>query len=139
VGTIGLWIAGMEYFFIVGPLMGLLNIIPVFGPMIGMAVAAGAMLFQTGEPGSIVGPVVVGLVAQVLDNVAFTPIAVSRSVNLHPLLVLMMTLIGGELLGLVGLILAVPVTATAKVVIRAVQEASRRTGAESATGVLAVE
>ena len=123
VSTIGLWICGMRYFFVVGPLMGLLNMIPIFGPMIGMGIAAVAMLFQTGDPGSIVGPILVGVTAQVLDNVAFTPIAVSRSVSLHPLLVLLMTLIGGELLGLVGLLLAVPATATVKVVCQAVKEA----------------
>jgi hypothetical protein len=57
------------------------------------------MLFQTGELGAVLGPILVGVTAQVLDNVAFTPIAVSRSVDLHPLLVLTVTLAGGELLG----------------------------------------
>jgi len=122
VATLGLWLCGMRYFFVVGPLMGLLNMIPIFGPMIGMAIAAVAMVFQTGEPGAVVGPILVGITAQVLDNVAFTPIAVSRSVDLHPLLVLLMTLIGGELFGLVGLLLAVPATATVKVILQAVQE-----------------
>lgn len=132
VGTLGLWLVGLKYFFVVGPLMGLLNIIPIFGPMVGMGVAAVAMLFQTGEAGTVVGPIVVGIAAQVLDNVAFTPIAVSRSVDLHPLLVLGMTLIGGELLGLVGLLLAVPATATVKVVWQAVQEARQsRTGSSA--------
>ena len=126
--TIGLWIVGLKYFFVVGPLMGLLNIIPIFGPMIGMGVAAIIMIFQTGEVGTILGPVLVGVTAQVLDNIAFTPVAVSKSVDLHPLLVLLMTLIGGELFGLVGLLLAVPTTATVKVVWQAIGEArqSRR-------------
>ncbi len=97
-------------------------------PMIGMGVAAIAMIFQTGEVGSILGPILVGVSALVLDNVAFTPIAVSKSVDLHPLLVLLMTLIGGELFGLIGLLLAVPITATVKVVWQAIGEArqSRR-------------
>lgn len=122
VSTVGLWICGMHYFFVIGPLMGLLNMIPLFGPLIGMGIAAVTMIFQTGEVGSIAGPILVGITAQALDNVAFTPIAVSRSVDLHPLIVLMMTLVGGELLGLVGLLLAVPFTATVKVVWQAVQE-----------------
>ncbi|MEW6750714.1 MAG: AI-2E family transporter [Candidatus Latescibacterota bacterium] len=128
VSTLGLWICGMRYFFVVGPLMGLLNIIPIFGPLVGMGIAAVAMLLQTGELVSVVGPVLVGVFSQVLDNVAFTPIAVSRSVHLHPLLVLVTTMAGGELLGLAGLLLAVPVTATVKVVWQAVEEArqSRR-------------
>ena len=88
-----------------------------------MGVAALAMILQTGEPGSVLGPILVGVTAQILDNVAFTPIAVSRSVNLHPLPVLLATLAGGELLGLVGLLLAVPFAATVKVVWQAVQEA----------------
>ena len=123
VATLGLWMCGMKYFFVIGPLLGLLNMIPIFGPMIGMGIAALAMVLQTGELGAAVGPILVGATAQVLDNIAFTPIAVSRSVNLHPLLVLLMTLGGGELFGLVGLLLAVPATATVKVIWQAVQEA----------------
>ena len=141
VSTLGLWICGLKYFFVVGPLMGLLNMIPIFGPMIGMGIAALAMLFQTGEFGSITGPILVGVVAQVLDNVAFTPIAVSKSVDLHPLLVLLMTLIGGELLGLVGLLLAVPATATIKVVWQAIGEArqSRQYAVSASTSQKAVD
>ncbi len=127
VTTVGLWICGLNYFFVIGPLMGLLNIIPIFGPIIGMVIAALAIVFQTGELGSIIGPILVGITAQMLDNVAFTPIAVSRSVDLHPLLVLLMTLIGGELFGLVGLLLAVPATATVKVIWQAIQEARQST------------
>ncbi|MBT4501182.1 MAG: AI-2E family transporter [Gemmatimonadetes bacterium] len=127
VSTVGLWICGMKYFFIIGPLMGLLNMIPIFGPMVGMGIAAVAMIFQTGSPGAVVGPILVGVVSQVLDNVAFTPIAVSRSVDLHPLLVLVATLCGGELFGLVGLLLAVPATATIKVVWQGVREAREST------------
>ena len=123
VGTAGLWLCDMRYFFVIGPLMGLLNMIPIFGPLIGMLIAAIAMLFQTGDPTAVVGPILVGVVAQVLDNVAFTPIAVSRSVALHPLAVLVMTLIGGQVFGLPGLLLAVPFTATAKVILQAVREA----------------
>jgi len=124
----------LNYFFIIGPLMGLLNIIPIFGPMIGMAIAAVAMIFQTGEPGSVVGPILVGATAQVLDNTFFTPIAVSRSVDLHPLLVLLVTLCGGELFGLVGLLLAVPITATVKVVWQVMREARESTRRERPAG-----
>lgn len=123
VSTAGLWLCGMDYFFVVGPLNGLLNIIPIFGPMVGMGVSGLAMILQTGEPASALGPILVGAGAQVMDNIAFTPIALSRSVDLHPLLVLVMTLLGGEMFGLLGLLLAVPVTATVKVVGQAVREA----------------
>ena len=123
VATLGLWLCGMKYFFVVGPFMGLLNIIPLFGPLVGMGLAALAMVLQTGDLGAVVGPLAVGGVAQVLDNVLFTPVAVSRSVDLPPLLVLGATLIGGELFGLVGLLLAVPLVAAAKVFLQALSEA----------------
>ena len=125
VATVGLWLCGMKYFFVVGPIMGLLNIIPLFGPLVGMGLAALVMMLQTGDLGSVAGPIVVGGIAQMLDNVLFTPVAVSRSVDLPPLLVLGATLVGGELFGLVGLLLAVPLVATAKVFIQALAEARR--------------
>lgn len=128
VSTLGLWICGLKYFFVIGPLMGLLNIIPIFGAMIGMGLAGLAMVLQTGELGTAVWPVLVGVIAQVLDTVLFTPFALSRSVDLHPLLVLVVTLMVGEMFGLAGMLLAVPAMATVKVVWQAAGEArqSRR-------------
>ena len=120
--TAGLWICGLEYFFVIGPLMGVLNFIPIFGPLVGMALAGLAMVFQTGEFGAAIWPVLVGVAAQVMDNILFTPVAVSRSVNLHPLVVLLAILAGGEILGLVGLLLGVPAAVTIKVVWQAIQE-----------------
>jgi predicted PurR-regulated permease PerM len=125
VATVGLWLCGMRYFFIVGPFIGLLNVIPLLGPLVGMAAAAAVMVMQTGEAAAALGPMIVGATAQILDNVLFTPVAVSRSVDLPPLLVLIGTLVGGELFGLVGLLAAVPLIATAKVLIQALQEARR--------------
>jgi predicted PurR-regulated permease PerM len=122
VATVGLKLCGMKYFFVIGPLMGILNIIPIFGPLVGTGLAAVAMVLQTGELGSVLGPVIVGSLAQILDNIAFTPIAVSRSVNLHPLLVLVATLCGNALFGTLGLLLAVPVVTIIKVIWQSVQE-----------------
>jgi len=130
VDTIGLWLCDLRYFFVVGPLMGLLNIVPIFGSIAGIVLAALAMVLQTAQPSSVLGPIVVGLTAQALENAFFTPIAVSRSVSLHPLAVLVATLAGGELFGLVGLLLAVPCLATVKVVWQVVQESRQRPQAD---------
>ena len=54
---------------------------------------------------------------QLIDNVLITPVVVSNAVDLHPLVVMLAVLIGGSLLGLTGLIFAIPLTSIIKVIV----------------------
>jgi len=56
-------------------------------------------------------------IVQLIDNVLITPVVVSNAVDLHPLVVMLVVLIGGSLLGLTGLIFAIPLTSIIKVVV----------------------
>ena len=52
---------------------------------------------------------------QIIDNVLIQPIVVAKSVNLHPLVVMVVVMIGSDLWGMVGMLVAVPVTGILKV------------------------
>ena len=69
--------------------------------------------------------VIVFLIVQIVDNIFVAPVVVARSVNLHPLLVIFAVLVGSELFGAAGMLLAVPTTAVIKVSVRTIYEGWR--------------
>ncbi len=112
--VIGLSIVGVKYAFILGLIGGIANIIPYFGPFIG-AVPAVAIAFLD-SPLKALLAVIVFVVVQQIDNAVITPRIMSEKVGMHPLLIIFVVLLGGSLFGILGLVLAVPVTAVVKVI-----------------------
>ena len=92
--------------------MGLLNIIPYFGPILGSIPAV--LMALTGGIKPAILTLVVLVVVQQLESGFITPKVVGNSLGLHPLFIIISLLIGGKLFGLAGMILAVPVTGILK-------------------------
>jgi predicted PurR-regulated permease PerM len=121
-----LYVVGLPYWAVVGLLTGLFNLIPLIGPFIGGALAAlialtvdapAAGFLLHPEPGLplAIAAVVGLLIVQQIDNHIISPNIVARTVKLHPVTVMLSLLAGGTLLGLWGMLLAVPVMASAKI------------------------
>jgi predicted PurR-regulated permease PerM len=123
---LGLYIVGLPYWALVGAVAGLFNLIPLIGPFIGAIPAlfiafttdssAGVLSLDPGWPLAI-GASVALLVVQQVDNHVVSPNVVARTVKLHPVTVMLGLFVGGTLLGLWGMLLAVPVIAAAKILI----------------------
>jgi predicted PurR-regulated permease PerM len=97
---------------------GVTNLIPYAGPVLGAAFGVG-LYFATDVPlASIWMLLGIIAVAHLLDNVLIAPAVLSHNVDLHPLTVALVLVIGGEVLGILGLLIAVPVAASMKVVIQ---------------------
>jgi predicted PurR-regulated permease PerM len=101
---------------LIAAVCGATNIIPYIGPILGTAF--GVFLFVgAGLPlASILGFLVASGGAQVIDNMVISPAVLSHNVDLHPLSVALVLVIGGELLGTLGVLIAIPVAASIKVV-----------------------
>ena len=123
----GLYIIGLEYFLVIGTMAGVANVIPYLGPLIGIVggVVAAALQYSTLSLGVVLPVVVVFLFVQLMDNIFVAPVVVARSVNLHPLVVIFVVLVGSQLFGAVGMILAVPATAVIKVSAQTIYESLR--------------
>lgn len=115
--TVGFWLADIEYAPVLGLLVGLLNLIPFFGISLAKVPPVLVVLLSD-KPDfiSIVLALAVVFVAQVIDNVYLTPNVVAKSANLHPLTVMIGVMLAGFYYGFVGLILAVPVIFSMKVI-----------------------
>jgi len=114
---IGLTIIGFPFALLVGLIAGIGNFVPYFGPILG-AIPAILIILISPEwaTGSGIGLVIaVFLIVQAIETIFVYPAAVGNSVNLHPLIVVLALLIGGELAGIVGMIVMIPTVAILKV------------------------
>src|SRR5262245_6531813 len=95
---------------------GVTNLIPYLGPILGTAF--GAFLYiGAGLPmSSVYGLIAASAMAHLIDNILIAPAVLSQNVDLHPLTVALVLVIGGELLGTLGLLIAIPVASTIKVI-----------------------
>jgi predicted PurR-regulated permease PerM len=114
--SIGMLIIDLPFWLIVGMIAGLFNMIPLIGPWVG-AVPGIVIAFTTGGGTSqAIWVAVVMAIVQQIDNHFISPIVMQRAVKLHPAVVMLALLAAGTLWGFFGLLLAVPATATLKIV-----------------------
>jgi predicted PurR-regulated permease PerM len=99
----------------VGMLAGVLNFIPYLGTLTGLLLSLLFLALDNAGIGRFLGVIGVFAVVQSIEGYYLTPKLIGSRLHLHPLWVLTGLLIGGNLFGLVGIILAVPVIAIAKV------------------------
>ena len=110
----GLFAIGLKFWFLVGMIAGLFNVIPLIGPWVG-GVPGLVIALTTGSSLQALGVVAVMVVVQQIDNHFITPQVMQRAVQLHPAAVVLALLAGGSLGGFFGLLLAVPVAAVLKI------------------------
>lgn len=113
---IGYWLVGMEYPLLLASLVAIFNIVPYLGPFFGAAPAV--VMASTISMKMVLLVIVVNLAVQVLESNVISPQVVGRSLDMHPLMIILVLLAGGELFGIIGLILAVPAYAVLKVIVQ---------------------
>jgi predicted PurR-regulated permease PerM len=114
----GLSFVGLRLAIPIGVLTGCMAFVPYLGFTLGLVLAL-SMAFLDWHSGAFVLQVMaVMLGVQVLDGLFITPRVVGRSVGLGPVEVLLAMAAAGTLFGFIGILLAVPIGATAKIIIR---------------------
>lgn len=111
----GLLISGVDLALVVGILSGLLFIIPYVGTLFGVVVASLLALLKFGVDWHILAVWAAFGGSQLLEGFVFTPLIVGDKVGLHPLVVMVALIVGGNVFGLWGIFLAIPVTAAAQI------------------------
>ncbi len=115
--AIGLALVGIDMAVAVGMLSGLLFIIPYLGTIVGVAVASALALLKFGISWHILGVWATYGLVQLIEGSLLTPTIVGDKVGLHPMVVMIALLVGGNLLGLWGMLVAIPITAAAWVLL----------------------
>lgn len=114
--SIGLTIIGLKFSILIGTFAGIANIIPYFGPLFGM-IAAALVALISGDYQLILLSVIVLFAIQQLDSNFISPRVVGSATGLHPVFILLAVLIGGNLLGILGMLIAVPVASIIKLIL----------------------
>jgi predicted PurR-regulated permease PerM len=115
VSTVLFWFIDMKYPLLLGFIIGVTNVIPYFGPVIGAVPAV--IIAATVSMKMVIFIVIIIFGLQFLEGNILSPLIVGKSLHMHPLMIMLALLAGGEVSGVVGLILAVPILAIVKVAI----------------------
>jgi predicted PurR-regulated permease PerM len=107
--TIALLIIGVPFAPVLGLIAGIFEVLPNIGPYLG-AIPAILIALAT-DPISAIWVALAFFIIQMIENLILVPRISGQSVKLHPALVMMVLVIGGQLAGLWGMLIAVPVTA----------------------------
>ena len=114
--SLGFAIAGLKAPILFGLLCGITDLIPYIGPYIGGAAAVIVGFSQNPMTGIIV--LSVAVVVQLIENYVLQPVVMSKTVELHPVTIIIGLLIFGHFFGIIGMILAMPIMSLIKVVYR---------------------
>jgi len=120
--SIGLYFIGIDLAIAIGTLAGITFIIPYVGTIIGILLS---VIMATLKFHDFLHPLLcLGwfCIVQLIEGMVITPKIVGNTVGLHPLVTIVALLIGGQIFGLMGMLLAVPVTAIIQVFLRSLAE-----------------
>lgn len=108
---LGFYFIGIDNALILGVIAGLGHLVPYFGPAIGGIPAAVISIIQYGDLSKIPALAFIITIIYAVDNGFVQPYVFSKSVEMHPIIIILLIIIGGTLFGVLGMLLAVP-TAT---------------------------
>lgn len=120
---IGLTLIGLDYALPLAIIAGLLEIIPIIGPIIAAAPAV-LIAFTTSVPLAIFVGIMYAVIQQLESNI-IVPQLMKRAVGLNPLLIIIAITVGGRLLGVGGALLAVPIAVVIQVVAQEILSPSK--------------
>jgi len=110
----GLAIMGVKYPLLLGIFAGLAEFIPIIGPVI--AYIPAGLLSLTISPTLFLSVTVFYIIINIAENYLLVPKIMGESMDLHPLTVIIAMMVGAYLAGIIGLLIALPVVAAAKIV-----------------------
>ena len=114
--SVGMYAIDLPFWLLIGILAGLLNMIPFLGPFVGGALAVLVALLN-GDPTQALLALLIFVAIQQVDNHIITPMIQRTRVNLSPLVIVLALVIGGSVAGLLGVLVAVPVTAALRILV----------------------
>lgn len=114
--AIGLSIAGIKHAILISVLAAVLTLIPYLGNIIGFGLAMAMALFSGGSSTALIGVIVTFGVTQFLETYTLEPYVVGGKVNLNPILTIIVVVLGYEVWGVIGMLIAIPALGIFKVI-----------------------
>ncbi|MCF7795912.1 AI-2E family transporter [Patescibacteria group bacterium] len=130
---IGLIILGVNYALLLAIIAGLTELIPYIGPWIGAIPAI--LIGFTQSPGKAIMVAILYIIIQQLENALIVPKVMNKSVGLHPIVIIIVIIIGMNWFGILGALIAVPVTAMIQIIASEYLEFDQEVFIKKRTGV----
>lgn len=118
--TLGLVLMGVPFAFLLGVIAGVTALIPIVGPFIGGAVAL--LVTLATAPEKLVWVLMLYLGVQVAENTLLAPRVQAGTLNIHPITVILVIIVGGHFFGIWGIIFGAPLVAMCRDVFRYVAD-----------------
>ena len=115
--ALGLWVLGVPYWLAFGIFTGLVAVVPFFGTLVSTLLPA-LFVVGTGDWLKVLAVIGLGVAVHVIEANVVVPRIMERRLALPPVLTIASVLVMGTLLGVVGLVVAVPVLAVTMVIVR---------------------
>lgn len=115
---VGLSILGVDSAITIGVVAGVGHLIPYFGPIIGGIPAILVSIAQFGDFSMIPSIILMFTLVYTVDNGFFQPHIFSKSVDMHPIVIILLIITGGQILGALGMLLAVPTATVMKTAVK---------------------
>lgn len=104
---------GVEFPFLLSIINGILNIIPYFGPPVGGVLI---VLVAAIKESSVLFYIIIWMIiSQIIESNIISPMIIGESVNIHPVMIIILLIFGGEMGGFLGMVLAIPLGVIIKV------------------------
>jgi predicted PurR-regulated permease PerM len=107
--SIGLGLSGVSNFILISLIAAVLSLIPFLGNIIGLFIALAFGYLTTGETSVLIGVILTFSVAQFIDSYLLQPYVLGSKVNIHPLFIILVVILGNAVWGIIGMALAIPV------------------------------
>jgi len=120
--SLGLWLAGLDMAFSIGLIAGLLSFVPYLGFALAFGIAVILAALQFTSFVQVVPVLLVFGLGQLIESYILTPLLVGERIGLHPVVVILALLEGGQLFGFAGVLLALPVGAAIAVGLKHTKE-----------------
>jgi predicted PurR-regulated permease PerM len=113
---LGLKFIAFPYALMLAIFAAVVNVIPYLGPLIGILPAVVINFSNSGADSQALIPLLmVYAVAQVIDSVLITPFIVAKIVDVHPVTVVLLVIVGAQTMGILGMIICIPIFCALKV------------------------
>jgi predicted PurR-regulated permease PerM len=112
----GMYLLGVDYPLVLGLLAACTESIPIIGPIVGSVPAI--MLAYLISPTLAFKVIIFYILVQFIENQIVVPNIMGHTIDLHPVVIIISLLIGGQLWGIIGMMLAVPAAALLRVLIK---------------------
>jgi predicted PurR-regulated permease PerM len=113
--TIGFMIIGVPYAIIIGVLTGIANLVPYLGPIAGACLAMIASLTVAGNFEMFIPIALLLIIVRLIDDLVLQPLCFGKTLDMHPVAVVLTLIIGHQLMGVSGMVISIPIATILRV------------------------